>query len=368
MEYKPKALSLFSGMGGDSVGMEAAGFDVIAFNEFDKAAINTHNLNFPSSTLIEDPSQTKVKDRTNIQVIPDSIFQPYAGEIDLIFAGHPCQGFSQGGKKLPDDPRNTLFREFARVSKIIKPKYIIGENVDGLLSRKTSEGEKFMDVIAEEFDKIGYNITYQVCHAVMYGVPQLRKRLVYVGIRKDLGRTYIFPPPLNNGKTDLPNLMDIIEFSMEGAIRIDKDDFDMSDIPSECIIKNMDNDEVEVSENVHPYLKLKAKSRDVEYGDKVHKNLLSFSKRISPIHAEIIDVRSPSKTIICTYDHQPRLFVPLQNKNGYYIRCILPDELKQIQGFPKDFKLSGNKKDKIKQIGNAVPPPLITQIVENLLR
>ena len=91
-----KSISLFSGMGGDSVGMEAAGFDVIAFNEFDKAAINTHNVNFPSSTLIEDPSQTKVKDRTNIQVIPDSIFQPYAGEIDLIFAGHPCQGFSQG--------------------------------------------------------------------------------------------------------------------------------------------------------------------------------------------------------------------------------------------------------------------------------
>ena len=367
MESKPKALSLFSGMGGDSVGMEAAGFDVIAFNEFDNAAINTHRVNFPNSELIEDTTQTKPKNRTNIQLIPDSVFQPYAGTIDLIFAGHPCQGFSHGGKKLPDDPRNTLFREFVRVSDIIKPKYIIGENVDGLLSRKTSSGEKFMDVIEAEFDKIGYNITYQVCHAVKYGVPQLRKRLVYVGVRKDLNKTYVFPETLNDGKTNLPNLIDIIKFSMDGAIRVNKDDFDMTTIPSECIIKNMDNDEVEVSENVHPYLKLKAKSRDTEYGDKVHKNSLSFAKRISPIHAEIIDVRAPSKTIICTYDHQPRLFVPLQNKNGYYIRCILPDELKQIQGFPKHFKLTGNKKDKIKQIGNAVPPPLITQIVSNLL-
>ena len=73
------------------------------------------------------------------------------------------------------------------------------------------------------------------------------------------------------------------------------------------------------------------------------------------------------KTIICTYDHQPRLFVPLQNKKGYFIRCILPDELKQIQGFPADFQLYGSKKEKIKQIGNAVPPPLITQIVTKII-
>jgi len=151
---------------------------------------------------------------------------------------------------------------------------------------------------------------------------------------------------------------------MDGAIHIKKEDFDMTSIPNDCIVKNMENDENEISKNVHPYLKLKAKTRDQEYGDKVHKNLLSFSKRISPIHAEVIDIRNPSKTIICTYDHQPRLFVPLQNKNGYYLRCILPDELKQIQGFPKDFKLIGSKKDKIKQIGNAVPQPLITQIVK----
>ena len=98
---------------------------------------------------------------------------------------HNCQGFSQGGKKLPDDPRNTLFRDFARSAELIKPKYIIGENVDGLLSRKTATGENYIDVIVAEFEKIGYNVAYQVCHAVQYGVPQLRKRLIYVGIRKD---------------------------------------------------------------------------------------------------------------------------------------------------------------------------------------
>ena len=80
--------------------------------------------------------------------------------------------------------------------------------------------------------------------------------------------------------------------------------------------------------------------------EKTYDNLLSFGKRISPIHGEIIDIRNPSKTIICSYDHQPRLYVPLKNKNGYFIRCILPDELKQIQGFPSDFEVCGNLKKK----------------------
>ena len=279
---------------------------------------------------------------------------------------HNCQGYSNAGKKLPDDPRNTLFREFARSARLIKPKYIIGENVDGLLNRKTATGENYIDVIVKEFDDLGYNITYQVCHTVKYGIPQLRKRLVYVGVRKDLNQTYTFPEPLNDGKKNLPNLQHIIKFSMEGAIRIEPDDFDMTSIPSECIMTDMTNDDVEDTK-IHPYLRLKAKTRNQEYSGKVHKNLLSFSKRDSPIHGEVIDIRNPSKTIICSYDHQPRLFVPLKNKNGYYLRCILPDELKQIQGFPADFKLYGNKSQQIKQIGNAVPPPLITQIVEKFL-
>ena len=313
------------------------------------------------------PKQKKIKDQTNIQVIPDAIFEAYKGQVDLIFAGHPCQGFSQGGKKLPDDPRNTLFREFARTAGLIQPKFIIGENVDGLLSRKTATGENYIDVIVQEFQNLGYNVSFQVCHTVQFGIPQLRKRLVYVGVRKDLNFTYSFPEPLNDRKTNLPNLLDIIQFNMEGAIKIEPDDFDFSTIPPECILTDLANEQSEDTNNIHPYLRLKAKTRNETYDGKTHKNLLSFSKRDSPIHAEIIDIRNPSKTIICTYDHQPRLFVPLKNKNGYFLRCILPDELKQIQGFPSDFQLSGTKKDKIKQIGNAVPPPLITQIVKKLI-
>ena len=98
MSSKPTAISLFSGMGGDSLGIQEAGFDIIAFNEFDKAAVNSHLENFPDSILIQDPTQKKPKDKINIQVIPDEIFSEYKDKIDVIFAGHPCQGFSNGGK------------------------------------------------------------------------------------------------------------------------------------------------------------------------------------------------------------------------------------------------------------------------------
>ena len=88
----------------------------------------THELNFPNTVLLGQGDITKTSDDEFLQ---------YKGKVNLIFAGFPCQGFSHAGKKLPDDPRNTLFREFLRSTRLIKPKYIIGENVKGLLSRKT---------------------------------------------------------------------------------------------------------------------------------------------------------------------------------------------------------------------------------------
>jgi DNA (cytosine-5)-methyltransferase 1 len=114
--------------------------------------------------------------------------------------------------------------------------------------------------------------------------------------------------------------------------------------------------------------KIKATPAGMLYSGKQHDNLFSFSKRISPIHCEIVDIRQPSKTIISSYDHQPRLFVPIQNASGCYLRMFTPDELKQIQGFPSDYILCGNTKEKIVQIGNAVPPPLIKAVVEKIIK
>jgi DNA (cytosine-5)-methyltransferase 1 len=125
----------------------------------------------------------------------------------------------------------------------------------------------------------------------------------------------------------------------------------------------MENEEGENAP--HPNLVQYAKKRDYVRKDKARPHRLHFGRRLD-VGGEIIDIRKPLNTIICSYAHCPRFFVPLKNKNGNYLRCLLPDELKQIQGFPKDYKLSGNVGKQIKQIGNAVPPPLIELIVDQL--
>ena len=305
----------------------------------------SHKLSIKSTTTI--PVYNFEVDIDNSYIVENTIV-------------HNCQGFSQAGKKLPDDPRNTLFREFLRATRLIQPKYIIGENVKGLLTRKTAEGRKYIDVIVESFETIGYRMKYQVFKCEKYGIPQRRQRLIMVGVRNDIDKEYEFPEPDNVEV----GIRDIVKFDMTGAIKLEKDVFDLDTLPPECVLEDMTN--VEGENNPHPYLRLKVESVDAEWRGKVHKRLISFAKRDSPIHCEIVDIRRPTKTIICTYSHQPRLFVPLRNKNGQFLRMLLPDELKQIQSFPADYKMSGSTSKQIIQIGNAVPPLLIQKIVENI--
>lgn len=354
------AISLFSGLGGDSLGITQAGCKIIAYNELKPTFCNSHDANFPDSERI---CEGKVHD---ISKLNDSYFEKYNGQTDILFAGFPCQGFSSAGKKKEDDPRNTMFLEFLRVTKLTNPWMIIGENVKGLLTRKTSKGELYIDVIVAEFEKLNYEVIYQIFKTEQYNVPQKRERLIILGIKKDnpYGWKPSFPKPLSK---DL-NLNGIIKYDMTGAVRADPEWFE--DIPNECILTDMnDNTEYKDNNGGHPYLlsKVNASLIDMFYNDKQYEHLFSFGKRASPIHCEIIDIRYPSKTIICTYEHQPRLFVPLMNPSGYYLRMLLPDELKQIQGFPADYTVCGSDKDKIIQIGNAVPPPLIKAIVEHII-
>ena len=121
------AISLFSGMGGDSLGLTNAGFNLVAYSEKEKQMKETHDLNFTDCELIGSDVGSDIKK------ITDDEFLKYKDKVDLIFAGFPCQGFSNAGKKKLNDPRNTLFKEFVRATKLINPKFIIGENVKGLL-------------------------------------------------------------------------------------------------------------------------------------------------------------------------------------------------------------------------------------------
>lgn len=355
------AVSLFSGLGGDALGMTQAGCKVIGYNELNPNFCKSHDANLKDCELICDGKVT------DISKLKDECFTKFKGKTDVLFAGFPCTSFSSAGQRKLDDPRDTLFLEFLRATKLIEPSLIIGENVKGLLTKKTSNDELFINIIVSEFEKLGYNVIFQIFKTEKYGVPQSRERLIIVGVKKD--NPYGWTPKFPEEVPGIPNLKSIVTYSMEGAVKVAPEWFE--EIPEECIIKNLE-DTAEYPDNNggHPYLlsKLNADQAGMFYAGKQHENLFSFSKRISPIHCEIVDIRQPSKTIICTYDHQPRLFVPIQNASGCYLRMFTPDELKQIQGFPSDYIVCGTKKEKIVQIGNAVPPPLIRAVVEKIIK
>jgi DNA (cytosine-5)-methyltransferase 1 len=331
------AISLFSGAGGDSLGLKDAGLNVVAFSEFNKDAIQTHLEAFPGSVLLG-------KDfKGDITKIPDSEFEVYKDTIKIVFAGFPCQGFSNAGKKDINDPRNKLFYEFLRVVKIINPEWIIGENVSGLLTRKTDDGQtKVIDVIKKEFLDIGYNLECKVYDVSDAGVSQSRKRLILIGNRKNI----TFSMPEFNLKKQ--GLVHIIENSLDGAIETSLNP------PNECIFKL--EEELVPSGTPHSYLLLK------------HPQLISFGKRISPHHSEILDLNKPCKTVICAYTFQPRLYVCLETPSKKrFVRCLLNKELAQIQGFPKDHPFKGSDSSIKKQIGNAVPSTLIKYLTQFIL-
>jgi site-specific DNA-cytosine methylase len=137
---------------------------------------------------------------------------------------------------------------------------------------------------------------------------------------------------------------------MEGALET------TLDIPPECAVSIPDD--AEPTGTPHPYLVLKHSE-----------NLISFRKRDSPYHSEVLDLRKPCKTFICAYTFQPRLYVGLVKSNGKkYIRCLTVREAAQIQGFPADHPFAGSRDDAIKQIGNAVPSTFIAEMVTRMIQ
>ena len=384
-----KAISLFSGAGGDTLGLEKAGYNVVAFSEFNKSAIETHLKNFEKSVHLKTDKSTSIID------IPDTVFETYKGFIDLVFAGFPCQGFSNAGKKKENDPRNELVYEFVRVVKCVEPKWFIGENVRGLLSRKgtdpkTKKKIPVINIIKSIFEDIGYSITWKVVTATDFNVPQERKRLIIIGHKNTLIKdNSIYPHfpwlEVESQFKEIPNIRTLLEDTLEGAM-----EFPTSQIPKELLKDTiwLNTEKTEVLEDnvVHPNLvrlvngirnkstkeiieETNGKPEDLkEKTMKIEGGLVSFYKRISSQHGQICDPDAPSKTIICTYGTCPRLFIGLHNPkiNKYWIRTFTTRELGQIQGFPKDYQFCGNEKAVITQIGNAVPPSIIEHIAKNL--
>ena len=175
-----KIISLFSGAGGLDKGFEAAGFNTLWANEYDKDIWETFEKNFPNTVL----------NRSSIRKVPSNEIP----ECDGIIGGPPCQSWSEAGSlRGIDDKRGQLFYEFIRILRNKNPSFFLAENVSGMLASRHADALKNIKIL---FSESGYNLSFALLNAKDYGVPQDRKRVFFVGIRKDLGFTFKFPKPL----------------------------------------------------------------------------------------------------------------------------------------------------------------------------
>ena len=181
MRRHMKLVSLFAGCGGLDLGFEKAGFSIPWANEYDKEIWETFEFNHKKTKL----------DRRDIREIPSE----EVPDCDGIIGGPPCQSWSEAGSlRGINDPRGRLFYEFIRLLRDKKPLFFLAENVSGMLSKRHTEA---VANIKKMFADSGYNLSVELLNAADYDVPEDRKRVIYVGFRTDLNRTFVFPKPSN---------------------------------------------------------------------------------------------------------------------------------------------------------------------------
>jgi len=182
MEEKLRFLDLFAGIGGFRLGLEQAGHECIGFCEIDKFARQTYKANFDTEGEVEWHDITKVTDGQVGEL---------RGKVDLITGGFPCQAFSVAGKRGGfNDTRGTLFFEIARLARILKPRYLLLENVKGLLNH--TRGDTFFTIL-NTLGELGYWVEWQLLNSKNFGVPQNRERVFIVGHLGGEPRRKVFP-------------------------------------------------------------------------------------------------------------------------------------------------------------------------------
>lgn len=187
-----KVISLFSGCGGFDLGFKMAGFEIAWANDTMKDACNTYRNNISDNIICDDINN----------IILNTI--PYG---DVLIAGPPCQPFSMIGKRQLTDSRKDLIWKFVEAIEILRPRIFVMENVLGLKSALTSNGESLFDILLKSFSKIGYFINYDVLNAANFGIPQLRKRLFIIG---SIEKKIRFPNFTNIDSKDSPLTGDLL--------------------------------------------------------------------------------------------------------------------------------------------------------------
>ena len=405
---RPIAVDLFAGAGGMTLGFEQAGFDVLAAVELDPIHASVHEYNFPFwTTICKSVTETTGREIRELSTIGDR-------DIDVVFGGPPCQGFSLMGKRKLDDTRNSLILHFLRLVLDLQPKFFVMENVRGIT---IGHQKKLLQTIIEEFKNHNYKVTekYQILNAANYGVPQNRHRLFLIGSRSEFilpnypqpltqpperkgikavncSRTYLgdkeaLPILFSPGKTQiLHSLKENLPFSptVKDAIgdipeannypELEYQDWVVADYakPSKYAskLRNLTLALDDYSYRREHDLKLLTCSRRTKHTQQTVTRFAATipgqSDRISHFHR--LDLNGLCSTLRAGTASNRGAFTSPRPIHPITPRCITVREAARLHSYPDWFMFHTTKWHGFRQIGNSVPPLLAKAIAQQIIQ
>lgn len=311
----PTIISTFAGCGGSSLGYSMAGYKELLAVEWDDNAVETFKLNFPDVPVYHgDIAKLSVDECLSLTGL-----QP--GELDVFDGSPPCQGFSTAGKRMLDDPRNQLFKEYIRLLRGLKPKVFVMENVSGMIKGKM---KLIFAEVMRELKASGYNVKCQLMNTMYFNVPQSRQRLIFIGIRDDLDIAPSHPKPEHKPipvKNCFHNSVDRLKGEWLDRWNAIPAGGNWQDLPKRLI-----NGKAKYS---------------------------NFHRKLHP--------KKPSHTI-----GKEEHFLSHRFYHWDEPRYINDVELARIGSFPDKFQFIGDCKMKHNRIGNSVPPLFMRSIARHI--
>lgn len=341
MRKKYTFIDLFAGCGGLSLGFEEAGFkSVLAIDNW-QDALDTYAANRSTArTLCADISTVNpelVKEKYNID------------NVDVIIGGPPCQGFSIAGKRIIEDKRNQLYKSFVNFVSFFQPKAFVMENVPNILS---IGGGIIRNTIIQDFERLGYKVSVKVLNASDYGVPQNRRRAVFVGLAN--GKDFIFPPPLiTEPVTSFEALCDLSEETIrDGSPYLTKP----------------------INDYQH-YVRMNSKGvynhQITNHDDKTKKiiALVPDGGNYKDLPIELQKTRKVHIAWTRLSSNKPSITIDTGHRHHFHYkwnRVPTVRESARIQSFPDRYIFLCSKTSQYKQVGNAVPPLMAKSIALQL--
>jgi len=375
---RPVAIDLFAGVGGFSLGIEQAGFDVLAAVEADPIHAAAHQFNFPFTTIVcadittlngETIRTLALRNQVDSWHNEDDIKVVRTGEIDLVVGGPPCQGFSAMGKRLNYDLRNELVFHFCRLVSELQPRYFVMENVPGMtVPRYDSLWEQLM----QQFNQAGYAVLQpiQILNAAHVGVPQERQRLFVLGSR--IGEPALDYPVFNQESVevtvgdaiaDLPNVDDFLILTDSDEVALNDAQLDRLTTSASLYVRQLRGLEPDPADLSYPRLwdpkQLTSSRRTLHTAESVGRFAQTPGGQLeTKSRLRRLDLNQRAHTLRAGTGRDRGRFTAPRPIHPIHCRVISVREAARLHSFPDWFRFHVTKWHGFRQVGNAVPPLL----------